>query len=165
MKEVGAYETGYVVLLHKAFYPTNEIKKCFDIKHPVFKEDLNQFKSIKFTFKADTILHVFTGYFSSRLYSNVIMSIVPNEHSKVMYSWFPMYFPIQVTFQFYYLIFINIQKPIEIKANETLEILIWRINDTKKVWYEWSFNILNNNQNLLNSQIHNFQGQHYSIII
>ena len=53
----------------------------------------------------------------------------------------------------------------EIKANETLEILIWRVNDGKKVWYEWSFNILNNNMDLSCSQIHNFQGAHYSIII
>ena len=102
MKEVGSYETGYVVLLHKAYYTTNEVKKCFEFKHPVSKEDLNQFKSITFTFTSDTLLHGFTGYFSSRLYSKVIMSIVPNEHSKDMYSWFPMYFPIQVRNCFYF---------------------------------------------------------------
>lgn len=51
-----------------------------------------------------------------------------------MLSWFPLYLPFEVSSINYY----NLQKPINVKKNEELQVQIARRNDGKKVWYEWT---------------------------
>jgi protein arginine N-methyltransferase 5 len=89
------------------------------------------------------LMHGFAGYFESRLYKDVMISINPATHSPGMFSWFPIYFPIQT--------------PIYVAAGGTVEVQIWRKTDGKKVWYEWC------TTKPLVSPIHNAGGKSYFI--
>jgi protein arginine N-methyltransferase 5 len=88
-----SYESQYVILLHKAYYPVSEISKCFKFIHPVKSEDFNQKKNFYYTFERDEIIYGFAGYFDTVLYEDFILSITPSEHTPNMFSWFPIYFP------------------------------------------------------------------------
>ena len=72
--------------------------------------------------------HGFAGYFECKLYGDVLMSTLPVSHSKGMYSWFPIYFPIR--------------HPIRIDGASTsgssaVQAQFWRCRSKTKVWYEW----------------------------
>jgi len=87
------YQSPYVILLNKAYYPIEKVEECFSFVHPVKNKDLNQIKSIHFKFDKESIIHGFAGYFKTNLYDDVEISIVPDSHTPTMMSWFPMYFP------------------------------------------------------------------------
>jgi protein arginine N-methyltransferase 5 len=89
------YQSPYVILLHKAFYPTKEVIKCFEFTHPVDFKDLNQFRSIQFKNdnEKDSVIHGFAGYFKTILYGDIEISILPYNHTPTLISWFPIYFP------------------------------------------------------------------------
>jgi protein arginine N-methyltransferase 5 len=42
-------------------------------------------------------LHGIAGYFDCHLYKDILLSIVPETHSKGLFSWFPMFFPLKVS--------------------------------------------------------------------
>jgi PRMT5 oligomerisation domain len=63
------------------------------------------------------------GSFTSQLYGSVVMAIEPHQFSKGMFSWFPLYFPLQ--------------DPILVPIGSSLKAQIWRKHDTHSVWYEW----------------------------
>ncbi|RZF45255.1 hypothetical protein LSTR_LSTR015088 [Laodelphax striatellus] len=60
--------------------------------------DNTRYKQLTFDVKTTSILHGFSGYFSTVLYKDTTLSIHPDTHSPGMFSWFPIYFPIKVRF-------------------------------------------------------------------
>lgn len=71
-------------------------------------------------------LHGLAGYFECHLYSNVGLSIHPENMHRVspeMFSWFPIFFPFK--------------QPIYLPGGSELEVNIWRLTSKQKVWYEW----------------------------
>ena len=41
------------------------------------------------------VCHGFAGYFDAQLYGDVTLSIHPPTHTSDMFSWFPIFFPLQ----------------------------------------------------------------------
>lgn len=75
------------------------------------------------------LLHGLAGYFESHLYSNIGLSIHPENSHRVspdMYSWFPLFFPLR--------------EPLYLPAGAELDVSIWRLwdADRRRIWYEWS---------------------------
>merc|ERR1712039_1074016 len=117
-------EMGYVVQLHRAFYPTEGPKDCFSFQHPNFARQSNErYVELEFTIDVDTMCHGFAGYFDCQLYGKARMSIHPGTHSEDMHRWFPMWFPLATP--------VFLKKGIVVKSNW------WRRVDYTKVWYEW----------------------------
>jgi len=58
-----------------------------------------------------------------------------------------------------------ILKPIEVKKGSRISILLWRLTKSAKVWYEWamSFQTADGSAGGLDTEIHNFNGEHYWI--
>ena len=74
-----------------------QVKEVFTFQHPG-DGDNQRFKQIEYTAKISALVHGFMGYFESTLFGDVRISIHPKTYSKGMFSWFPMYFPIEVLF-------------------------------------------------------------------
>jgi len=118
------FETAYVV----KFHAVNELDKaqaCFEFLHPTDDQDCTRHKVMKFKIPHSCVLHGFAGYFDSRLYDDVHISILPETFTDEMFSWFPLYFPIL--------------EPTYIKKGTELEVQFFRLATSKQVWYEWSF--------------------------
>ncbi|XP_053402649.1 protein arginine N-methyltransferase 5-like [Mercenaria mercenaria] len=94
------FEMPYVVRLHNCQILA-EPKPVFHFKHPNRDEviDNTRYKTMEFDVDKTSILHGFAGYFDTKLYGNVYLSIVPETHSPGMFSWFPILFPVKVIFQ------------------------------------------------------------------
>jgi hypothetical protein len=58
--------------------------------------DNNRYKKLKFKADLDVTMHGCLGYFSSVLYKDVNISILPATYSHGMFSWFPIFFPLRV---------------------------------------------------------------------
>ncbi|CAH1396442.1 unnamed protein product [Nezara viridula] len=141
---VAKYEMPYVV--HQLnTYPISPIQKAFTFIHPNRDEeaDNRRFKTFKFKVEQDSVLHGFSGYFDTILYKDVKLSIVPESHSKGMFSWFPIYFPIK--------------DPVKLKSGDDLVVHFWRLADKKSVWYEWCVS------QPVQTPVHNPNGRSYSI--
>ena len=125
------FEIPYVIHLKRHKKLSKTIKKCWTFIHPNNKQKImlnnsHNSRYCKLTFNIDidsSVIHGFAGYFDTVLYKDVILSINPNNATKNMYSWFPIYFPI-----------IN---PIKIKKNDKLTVHLWRKTNKKCIWYEW----------------------------
>lgn len=141
-------QTPFVVMLHNV-YRLTEVKRVFDFVHPNPENDHpdgpDNARYIKLDFEMEQagLMHGFAGYFESRLYKDVMISINPATHSPGMFSWFPIYFPIQT--------------PVYVPAGGKVEVHIWRKTDGKKVWYEWC------TTKPVQSAIHNAGGKSYFI--
>lgn len=124
--DAGQLETAYVVCLHKVFYPTSGPKDCFSYKHPKqpVEETNDRTAELTFEMEVDSLVHGFAAYFDCTLYGDVKMSIHPDTASEGMFSWFPMFFPLQV--------------PVFLRKGETLRSHWWRRHDARRVWYEWA---------------------------
>jgi len=124
--DAGQLETGYVVCLHRAFYPASGPKDCFTFHHPNRDSASTNDRSAELAFEAevDTLVHGFAAYFDCVLYGDVRISIDPRTFSTGMFSWFPMFFPLQV--------------PMLLKKGDVLHSHWWRRHDAKQVWYEWT---------------------------
>ncbi len=80
----------------------------------------------------DCIVHGFVGYFDAELYpadeesAAVVISTNPQNCTRQMMSWFPMYFPIE--------------KPVTVRAGERVKSTMWRCSSKRRreVWYEWA---------------------------
>jgi len=59
--------------------------------------DNTRYKCLSFSISQNCVLHGFSGYFDTVLYKNIVLSIVPETHSRGMFSWFPIFFPIRVS--------------------------------------------------------------------
>ena len=149
-----SYETPFIIKFKKAFYPVEEVKPCFRFTHEsgVKQDDtFNQQQSVEFVFDDDNVISGFAGYFEAVLYKDVVMSILPgNKHTSGLNSWFPVFFPSM--------------KEIYVKKNEKLVINVRRVNDTRKVWYEWSF-VAENDVYGVNCKVHNSNGDCYAMLL
>lgn len=86
-----------VVLFHNHCRIAEE-KALFEFVHPnrAEKIDNNRYEAIKFVAKFDATMHGIGGYFDSHLYKDIDISITPSTHSPGLFSWFPMFFPLNV---------------------------------------------------------------------
>eukprot|EP01135_Chromosphaera_perkinsii_P005578 Nk52_evm3s353 gene=Nk52_evmTU3s353 len=123
-----------------------ESKPCFEFEHPNKAQpvDNSRFEKISFKIKDNSIIHGIAGFFDAILYKDVLISINPQNESKGMFSWFPMYFPLS--------------KPIYAPAETEFNVHFWRLSANYKVWYEWSVSSATSTSN-----IHNQDGHAYSI--
>lgn len=116
---------GYVVRLHRAFYPCGSVKDCFAFHHPSQQGLTNdRFAELCFEVQADAVVHGFACYFDTELYDGVLLSIRPGQATEGMCSWFPMFIPLRA--------------PLAVRKGETIRSHWWRRHDSKKVWYEWA---------------------------
>ncbi|WVF70794.1 hypothetical protein IAT40_005588 [Kwoniella sp. CBS 6097] len=151
-RAAGAAETPYVVMMSQVNLISGEgggisgrcgekVQQCWQFEHP--RRDLildatgapltntHNTRSSRHTFHIPhaATLHGLAGYFEAHLYSNVGLSIHPENAHRVspdMFSWFPLYFPLK--------------ESIYLPSNSELEVNLWRLCDSKgrKIWYEWS---------------------------
>ena len=96
----------------------------FEFNHPnrSVPIDNNRYAEVEFKAKYDATIHGIGGYFDSHLYKNIDISnysmrinfefetlkklnafnyhkgITPKTHSAGLFSWFPMFFPLKVSF-------------------------------------------------------------------
>lgn len=147
-----AHEYNYVVNM-KSYYAPCPTKKVFRFSHvqpkPLPKLDNNAHNKanvvLTFDNRIDYVCHGFAGYFTSRLYKSNKLSIRPQDHTKDLISWFPMYFPLI--------------EPILVKANQGLTMEMKRETDGVSVWYE--FRVISPFQTI----IHNQNGRAHPIIL
>jgi type II protein arginine methyltransferase len=99
-----------------------------------------RFKTLKLKIDVTGMIHGIIGYFDCKLYDDIILSIVPETHSKNMTSWFPIVFPIRT--------------PKLVKKGSSIEVFFSREVDKNKVWYEWC--LMTNNDV---TPIHNTNGR------
>ena len=128
--DVKHLETQYVCRLHN-ISTIAPAEKCFFFQHPNNdfgadgKPDNSRFTHIDFACaKSSALLHGFAGYFESTLYDDVKISILPRTKSLGMYSWFPLFVPLQ--------------QPLLVKKGDSVSLDIWRCTSPQKVWYTWS---------------------------
>ncbi|XP_049813018.1 protein arginine N-methyltransferase 5 isoform X1 [Schistocerca nitens] len=118
------FEMPYVVHLQNK-YQLAATQPLFRFDHPNRSKvmDNSRYKALTFDINQRSILHGFSGYFDTTLYKNITLSIVPETHTKGMFSWFPIFFPLR--------------EPVHLRAGEQLEVHFWRLSNKKSVWYEW----------------------------
>ncbi len=99
-----------------------------------------RFTALTFSIEQDSLIHGLAGYFTAKLSPSVTLSTLPHEHTPDLVSWFPLYFPIPT--------------PIPVIAGQSLDVSLWRLEGTARVWYEWQVG---------NMPICNLEGCGYSI--
>lgn len=123
--ELTDLEMGYVVRLHKAFYPSSSIKDCFVFEHPNLPVTSNErYIELQFEVEVDSLVHGFAGYFDCDLYGRARISIHPEHFSEGMFSWFPIFFPLLT--------------PLSVRKGDVIRVHFWRRVLSQKVWYEWA---------------------------
>ncbi|WWD18018.1 hypothetical protein CI109_102465 [Kwoniella shandongensis] len=148
----GAAETPYVVMMSQVNMISGDgggvsgrcgerVQQCWQFEHP--RRDLildatgtpltntHNTRSSTHTFHIPhaATLHGLAGYFEAHLYSNVGLSIHPDNAHRVspeMFSWFPLFFPLK--------------EALYLPSGAELEVNLWRLCDSRgrKIWYEWS---------------------------
>jgi protein arginine N-methyltransferase 5 len=130
MTDKKGLETPFVVSFFNTHILT-ESKPLFKFTHPNKVQceviDNNRVISRYFTIKEDSIMHGIAGSFHCQLYKDIGFSTVPEDHSEGMFSWFPMFIPFTL--------------PLKLKENDIVGLNVWRINDSNRVWYEYSVSI------------------------
>jgi protein arginine N-methyltransferase 5 len=147
------FETAYVVKLHNV-HLLAEPQPCFVFYHPTppHLKDNSRYACLEFKMRESTMIHGLAGYFESTLYENaknpevtrVTLSIHPRRHTKGMFSWFPIYFPIRF--------------PVYVPHDTVVTVHFWRYVDTTHVWYEWCVETPHTT-----TPIHNSNGRSYYI--
>jgi len=99
----------------------------FDHPCPSHLIEPSKHTRLSFDIPHSSLLHGFGGYFDSKLYGDVHISIAPHSFTDEMFSWFPLYIPITT--------------PVYLAAGSKLIVDMWRVSGTKQVWYEWSFSV------------------------
>lgn len=118
------FEMPYVVRLHNRT-ELDQPQPLFTFHHPNHDKviDNTRYKILTFDIQYNCTLHGFAGYFETVLYKDIILSIVPKNHSIGMFSWFPIFFPLK--------------EPLYLLAGCQLEVHFWRCTNRHNVWYEW----------------------------
>jgi len=147
-----AMETAYVVKLHNVVQLA-DTQQCFEFAHPN-PDWPNHIDNQRFSVREWTGLggeqgatvHGLGGYFESRLYGDVFISILPGSpnYSEGMFSWFPLYFPLR--------------NPVYAAPGEKLRVHMWRMVSSSRVWYEWAVSTEHHV-----SPVHNPNGRSYWI--
>jgi protein arginine N-methyltransferase 5 len=122
-----------------------EPQALFKFVHPNDEDPIDNRRqgTCRWTVTEAGMLHGFGGYFDSKLYKDVHISINPPTFSTGMFSWFNCFFPIR--------------NPVYLNKGDVVEVVFWRCVNSKKVWYEWCLT------SPRISAIHNVNGKHYSI--
>ncbi|EEB05578.1 type II protein arginine N-methyltransferase Skb1 [Schizosaccharomyces japonicus yFS275] len=160
----GAFDRAYVVLMNAFdFIATDDeyrFQPLWAFHHPdraaiqhVDNTHNKRHAHVRFQVSTPGVVHGFAGYFEATLYKDISLSILPTTmdvKSPDMFSWFPMYIPVQ--------------NPIYVPENSQLEFQMWRQTDGTKVWFEWaanSYTILRNGKHieLSSTRIHNPSGK------
>ena len=139
------FQTPFVAKLHR-FTPLAAPQAVFTFSHPNSSKDINNNRQRHLQFEGYSqaaVCHGFAGYFDSKLYGDVHLSILPSTHTPGMFSWFPIYFPIQ--------------QPVYLAAQQGLDMCIWRCGGNYRVWYEWCVS------RPQTSMIHNVNGKVYFV--
>jgi len=92
------------------------------------------------------------GTFTTLLYKRsnteeaVYLSTCPDQYSVGMFSWFPLYLPLDT--------------PMSVPAGAAVRVHLWRrVDPERSVWYEWSVSIWKDDECLSTSGIHNPGGR------
>lgn len=121
------FETTYVVLMKSIFKLANE-QPCFTFNHPNPGMSSNERHAVcRFTMPeklSHCIAHGFRGTFDCTLYADVHISIADSHYSEGMFSWFPLYIPLE--------------NPLVLEGGEEITVHVWRRASRTKVWYEWA---------------------------
>jgi type II protein arginine methyltransferase len=118
------FQNPWLVYIQSVFY-IDDAKEAIKFVHPNKDVPIDNSKNITMEFNAsiDCVLHGFSGYFSSKLYKEIEISIHPETHTKGMASWYSIYFPLSET--------------VNVKKGDRIELSFWRKVDDTKVWYEY----------------------------
>jgi hypothetical protein len=73
----------------------------------------------------------------------VMLSTEPRTHTPGMYSWFPLFLPLQT--------------PVRVRKGDIIVFHVWRCCDSRKVWYEWCLG------GPVQTVVQNVAGRHYSV--
>lgn len=121
------YETTYVVYM-KSIYRLADEQPCFTFDHPNPGLASNERYAVcSFTMPESLshyILHGFRGTFDCTLYGNIHISIADTHYSEGMFSWFPLYIPLE--------------NPLVLTSGEEITVKIWRRVSRTRAWYEWT---------------------------
>lgn len=144
---ISAFDCTYVVYIRN-HYLIDSPKELFSFVHdkltePPNKHDNSRHKTLTFTAKINCACHGFAGFFDTTLYENISLSIVTGNHTPKMFSWFPVWIPLE--------------KPVQLKQGEKLEVHFWRKTNIRAVWYEWCL------IKPIPTQIQNSSGKSHSI--
>jgi len=124
-EKLDSLETGYVVNLDQAFYPSRSIQDLFTFRHPNWNLESNdRYAEASFEIDVDATVYGFAGYFDCDLYDGVRISIHPDTNSEGMFSWFPIYLPLRT--------------PLAVRKGDRIDSHWWRRHAGGKAWYEWS---------------------------
>jgi len=139
-----SFEMSYVVHFRNRM-ELSPPQALFTFVHPNKETPIDNSRSeiLTFPIECDAMLHGFAGYFETVLYKDVMLSINPLTHSPGMFSWFPIFFPLQT--------------PVYLKKGELLETNFWRCVNRTHVWYEWCVS------NPVPGPIHNPLGRSHQI--
>ncbi|KAI8984574.1 PRMT5 arginine-N-methyltransferase-domain-containing protein [Mycotypha africana] len=159
-KDIKHFETPYVVLFQQvcelaapqslwSFKHPNDALSEKQKKGQHINTNLHNVRHAHVEFKQmkhDMIMHGLAGYFECELYGDVTLSILPSTHSPNMFSWFPIFFPLQ--------------KPVQVLKDSTVSVDFWRLTDESKIWFEWSVSVENEEGDMIStSTIHNANGR------
>lgn len=138
------FEMPYVVRLHNRT-ELAQPQPLFTFHHPNHEPviDNSRYEKRNFQIKYNCVLHGFAGYFQTILYKDITLSIVPENHSQGMFSWFPIFFPVK--------------DPVYLVAGSELDVHFWRCVSRSNVWYEWCITKPHT------SPVHNPNGRSYTI--
>jgi protein arginine N-methyltransferase 5 len=142
-----AAEINWLSYMSRIFHIDN-FQELFKFVHPNLEQkpiDNSRHGCVTFRSSLDCVLNGFAGYFTSKLYKDIELSILPTTHTLGMASWYPIFFPVAT--------------PIEIKKDEEIEVEFWRKGDKEKVWYEYVVN------KPAKSIIHNKNGDIHPILL
>jgi len=160
-KDLKSIETPYVVKFHRVHHIA-EPKSVWEFEHPnnAARIDNERYARVEWSSEelgsASSTLHGFAAYFDATLYDGpagcVRCSIHPHNHTlgptgELMFSWFPMFFPIQTP--------VHIDRRGDLPTK--IEFYIWRRVDAHKMWYEWAI------AKPVQGHIHNPNGRSYWI--
>jgi protein arginine N-methyltransferase 5 len=117
------FEKQYVVKLSESSLCSTKINDIWSFEHPSPHQKLK--KNIISTFKIryKTVIHGIAGFFTTKLYNDIELSIIPDSHTPDLISWFPFFFPLE--------------SPLYVTDDTELEISLSRESKNGKVWYTW----------------------------
>jgi protein arginine N-methyltransferase 5 len=167
-----AVETPYVVRTHAASQLYAE-QDCWSFAHPAPRNP-TRFVSLEFgddglasgagygplddkcaslppTSDQPSVITGLLGTFTAVLYKDCFISTAPQHFSQGMYSWFPLYFPLN--------------EPVHVPAGARVRTHVWRKTEADRVWYEWSVAVRKGTDLLSTTPIHNSGGRSYHVAL
>lgn len=122
---------------------SNRVHELWSFEHPRENKNssldiFNRNNTIEFKIKHRSEIHGIVGYFNTKLYEDIEISIIPDHTNVVhldgnetnqretsnLFSWSPMVFPLK--------------EPLLINDDTEVSVMFNRRMNGKRVWYEWS---------------------------